>query len=121
METFSSFQSEVMIKILYDFRSDLIMSAEKCVNKGLAIFFLRGGIVMRKKLSAREKIDEVYCLSHRYICKNCLQRLPLLCEIWGIKKNYLRGQWRKKNASAQSMMEKNFLPPRNCDTSTERK
>ena len=45
-----------MIKTLYDFRSDLIMSAKQYVNKGLPTIFLGGGgggrIVIEKKLSA---------------------------------------------------------------------
>ena len=37
----------------------------------------------------------------------------MLCKTWGILKRLsAQPEWRKKLASTQSMVEKNFLPPR---------
>ena len=60
------------------------------------------------KIVCMKKIAEINCLLRGASEKNCLQRLPLLCEIWGIQKNCLRSQGRKKIASVWTMVEKVF-------------
>ena len=50
--------------------------------------------------------------------KNCLHETTYVMQDLGnLKKLSAQQEWRKKLASAQSMVEKNFLPPRNHDTS----
>ena len=54
------------------------------------------GIMIGKKIVCMRKIDEIYRLPQRCISKNRLERLPLSCEAWGIRKKFLRSKWRKK-------------------------
>ena len=67
-----------------------------------------------------EKIEKKLSAPEVHLEK-CLQRPPcMLCKIWGIlKKLSAQPEWREKLASAQSMVEKTFLPPRNHDPPRE--
>ena len=64
-----------------------------------------GGAIVIAKNCLHEKIAEINCLPQRCIWKHCLQRLPLLCEIWGIKKIVCAVSGGKHFASAESMVE----------------
>ena len=57
-----------MMKTLYDFRFDLIMSAEQYVEKGLTIIFQGGGGYCDwEKIVCMRKIDKINCLPQRCI------------------------------------------------------
>ena len=71
-----------------------------------------------EKTCLHEKNAEINCLSQRCIWKKLVCRNHLCYAIFGaFKKNCLHSRsGGKKLASAQSMVEKNFLLPRNHDT-----
>ena len=50
-----------------------------------------------------------------HLKKLSAEATPIMGNLENLKKNCLHSEWRKKIASAHSMVEKNFLPPENHD------
>ena len=64
------------------------------------------------------KNAEINCLPQRCIKKKLsAETTYAMQDLGNLKKLSAQSEWRKKVASAQSMVKKNFLPPRNHDTS----
>ena len=70
-----------------------------------------------KKIVCIRKNAEINCLPQTCIWKKIVCRDHLRHAKFGEFEKRLSAQpeWKKKLASAQSMVEKNFLPPRNHD------
>ena len=87
-------------------------------NKGQSIIFSPGGIVIGKKIVCMRKNAEVNCLPQRYIWKKLsAETTYVMQDLRNFKKNCLHSlSGGKKLANSQSMVEKNFLPPRNHHT-----
>ena len=75
-------------------------------------------MIRKKKIVCIRKNAEINCLPQRCIWKKLVRRDHLRYAGFGgfLKKLSAQPEWRKKRASAQSMVEKNFLPPKNHDT-----
>ena len=87
-------------------------------GKGRTIIFSPGGIVIGKKIVCMRKNAEINCLLQGCIWQKIVCRDHLFYARFGeFEKNCLHSRsGGKKLASAQSMVEKNFLPLRNHDT-----
>ena len=92
-----------------------------CIRDGPLFFPLGGGgggIVIGKKIVCMRKNAEINCLPQRCIWKKLsAETTYVMQDLRNFLKNCLHGRSGGKNlASTQSMVEKNFLPPRNHDT-----
>ena len=90
----------------------------ECLTKGRTIIFSPEGYRDWEKIVCMRKIAEINYLPQRCIQKKLsAEATPVMGNLGNLKKNCLHSELRKKFASAQSMLEKNFLPPGNRDIS----
>ena len=85
-------------------------------SKGGTIIFSPGGIAIGKKIVCMRKSAEINCLHQRCIRKKLsAEATPVMRNLGNLKKIVFTVSGGKDFESAQSMAEKNFLPPGNDD------